>query len=77
MSFSCIVFLLIHCLVPIGALLTAQKVSSRCDVLMSTLNAVRIRSGEECHERISWLETSLMRLNYNQGLGFVVAGECL
>ena len=43
---------------------------------MSTLNAVRVRNGEECNERITWLETSLMRLNYNQGLGFVVAGEC-
>jgi hypothetical protein len=30
--------------------------------LMSTLNAVRIRSGEECNDRITWLETSLMRM---------------
>ena len=43
---------------------------------MSTLNTVRVRTGVECNEQITWLETALMRLNYNQGLGFVVAGEC-
>ena len=48
--------------------------SSKCDVLMSTLNSVRIRSGEEANDRITWLEMSLANLHHGQGLGFTIGG---
>jgi hypothetical protein len=61
-------------LLPLLLALDVAKVSSQCDLLMSSINLVRIRSGEECNERITWLEMSLMRLHHGQGLGFLMAG---
>lgn len=61
-------------LLPLLLAFDVAKVSSQCDLLMSSINIVRMRTGEECNERITWLETSLMRLHHGQGLGFLMAG---
>ena len=55
-------------LVPLPLLLTMDvaMTSSKCDVLMSTLNSVRIRFGEESNPRISRLEMSLKNLHHGQ-----------
>ena len=50
--------------------LDLAAISTRCDVMMTALNNVRLRHGETYHLRVTWLETCLQRLNGGQGPGF-------
>lgn len=59
---------------PLLFLTDVASTSNRCDHLLDELNNLRKIWGPECNEEITWLETSLMRLNRGQGLGFTISG---
>eukprot|EP01045_Picozoa_sp_COSAG04_P012067 COSAG04_NODE_798_length_10234_cov_8.130735_3_plen_492_part_00 len=68
------VFSGIFALFPLLFLTDVASTSNRCDQLLDELNDLRKKWGPRCNEEITWLETSLMRLNRGQGLGFTITG---
>ena len=60
--------------IPLLLLLDVAATSSSCDMLMDTLNDVRIKHQKPAHLQIEWLETALARLHHGQGLGFQIGG---
>ena len=61
-------------LLPLLFLTNVASTSNRCDHLLDELNNLRKKFGPRCNEEITWLETSLVRLNRGQGLGFTIGG---
>lgn len=61
-------------LLPLLFLTDVASTSNRCDHLLDELNNLRKTFGPRCNEEITWLETSLVRLNRGQGLGFTIGG---
>ena len=68
------VFSALASVLPLLFLTDVASTSNRCDHLLDELNNMRKIWGPQCNEEITWLETSLMRLNRGQGLGFTISG---